>query len=88
MHSVSFVPGIVPTRCGAQSDGELSDVFAMPSRSKSHAPTVKKWIFDSGCGVDLVSRRDIKGFENRIRDAKEPLVFRTASGRTEAESTI
>jgi hypothetical protein len=60
----------------------------MQSRSKSHSPRVKKWIFDSGCGVDLVSKRDIKGFENRIRDADEPLVFRTANGRTEAESTI
>jgi len=51
-------------------------------------PHVKKWIFDSGCGVDLVSKKDIKGFEHKIRDADEPLVFRTANGRTEAESTI
>jgi hypothetical protein len=88
MHSISFVPGIIPTKCQYGSEDEASEVVAMPSKGIHRGPFVKKWIFDSGCGVDLVSKRDVKGFEHKIRDAEEPLVFRTANGRTEAESTI
>jgi hypothetical protein len=88
MHSISLVPGIIPVRCNHWSDDEGSDIVAMPSLGSHKGPFVKKWIFDSGCGVDPVSKRDMKRFEHKIRDAEEPLVFRTANGRTEAESTI
>ena len=41
---------------------------------------VVKWIIDSGCGHDLVSRQVLEGFMNLIFKANKPITFNTANG--------
>jgi hypothetical protein len=88
MHSTTACAGLVPSGPNTIIDDESPEHVALPSKNSPAHPCIKKWIFDSGCGVDLASKKDIKGFERRIREAEETLDFRTASGRTEADSMI
>ena len=41
---------------------------------------VVKWIVDSGCGHDLVSRKVLEGFLDLIFRATKPITFNTANG--------
>ena len=45
---------------------------------------VKLWLIDTGCGHDLVARKELKGLRKLIRQANIPLTFYTANGQVPA----
>ena len=49
---------------------------------------VKLWLIDTGCGHDLVARRELKALRRLIREAKIPLNFFTANGEVPANEAI
>ena len=49
---------------------------------------IKLWLFDTGCGHDLVSKRDVSHLLRRVHPAVEPLYLKTANGRTRADKVI
>ena len=51
-------------------------------RSKS---AVRLWLMDTGCGNDLVDRREIHALRRLIRRSNFPCTFKTANGLTKAE---
>ena len=45
---------------------------------------IRMWLIDTGCGHDLVARRELKGLKRLIRQAGIPLNFSTANGEVPA----
>jgi hypothetical protein len=60
MHNVSIALGVLPFDHESGSENDEIELLALPSRVQREKPRIKRWIFDSGCGVDLVSKKDIK----------------------------
>ena len=54
----------------------------------AEASPIVRWIVDSGCGHDLVSRKNLIGFEHLFRRAPRPQALQTANGITQAELEI
>ena len=48
------------------------------------ADVIDKWLMDTGCGHDLVARKEIKALAKMFRRAGLPLTFSTANGQTHA----
>ncbi|MFM7984496.1 MAG: hypothetical protein ACKPKO_34740, partial [Candidatus Fonsibacter sp.] len=74
-------------------DGLLSvERDAVPAKPKSRdwaytdRIVVKDWIVDTGCGNDLLSKRDVASVKDYVRKAKRPVVFRTVNGSTTTNS--
>ena len=65
-----------------EADRQLSKPALAASRK--HIELIRSWLIDTGCGHDLVSRKDVKKFEARLRHSLHPLTFNTANGRTTA----
>ena len=65
---------------------------ACPVRPKSRnwsyteCDVVKEWLIDTGCGNDLLSKRDVASVKEYVRKAKRPVVFHTANGSTTTNS--
>ena len=49
---------------------------------------IKLWLIDTGCGHDLVSRRELSAIKHMIRLAKDVIVLHTANGKAVARDTI
>ena len=48
--------------------------------------TVKMWLVDSGCGYDLVSKRETAMIKHVVSKAQVPITFHTANGPTRTEN--
>ena len=49
---------------------------------------IPRWIVDTGCGNDLVCRKDLRGHEHMFRHATHPQMLLTANGPTLADREI
>ena len=47
---------------------------------------VKMWLVDTGCGYDLVSKRETAMIKRFVSKAKVPITFHTANGPTRTEN--
>ena len=52
--------------------------------AKMHGGPVQMWLIDTGCGHDLVARKELKALKRLIRQANIPLNFSTANGEVPA----
>ncbi len=48
------------------------------------AELIKSWLIDTGCGHDLVNRKDLKKIAAKLMLSLTPLTFNTANGKTKA----
>ncbi|MFM7978722.1 MAG: hypothetical protein ACKPKO_05350, partial [Candidatus Fonsibacter sp.] len=66
------------------------DVVPAKSRARNWAYTdsvdIKEWLIDTGCGNDILSKRDVVSVKDYIKKAKRPVVFHTANGSTTTNS--
>ncbi|WP_288992891.1 hypothetical protein [uncultured Marinobacter sp.] len=54
------------------------------SARRKHVELLKSWLMDTGCGHDLVGKRDLKNVLVKLSNAISPLTFNTANGKTRA----
>ena len=69
---------------GSHNDPTLDQAPAMPSRHQKSGSVVDMWLVDTGCGHDLVGRKDYSLRESNLVHADVPLTFATANGYTPA----
>ena len=55
---------------------------ALAASSKKHVDIIKSWLIDTGCGHDLISRKDLQSLAVKITASLNPLTFNTANGQT------
>ena len=63
----------------AESDAAYSRLISTPAIK---ATAIKRWLVDSGCWHDLLSRNEVPERGECIRKAKIPITFDTANGST------
>ena len=49
---------------------------------------IREWMFDSGCGNDLVSIESVAALRDNLRQLSEPKWFATANGANQANKVI
>ena len=49
---------------------------------------IREWMFDSGCGNDLVSIESVAALRDNLRQLSEPKWFATANGANQANTVI
>ena len=59
--------------------------MALPSVGTDRAPVVSKWIFDSGCGHDLIAQYAVQDFPEIVSHSPSSITFSTANGNTRAD---
>ena len=62
-------------------DGTLSKPPAMQAAAVPDSQ-IHRWLIDTGCGYDLVGRREVAALKALFRKARIPITFQTASGTT------
>ena len=65
----------------------------MPSERAApanHVPehTIHLWLIDTGCGHDLVSRKEIAAVKDMVRKAQHTIILHTANGKVVARDAI
>ena len=58
------------------------------SATKVPRSVTREWMFDSGCGNDLVSIESVAALRDNLRQLQEPKWFATANGTTQANKVI
>ena len=56
--------------------------------AKVPRPVIRDWMFDSGCGHDLVSIESAVALRDSLRQLSEPKCVATANGATQANTVI
>ena len=61
-----------------------------PALSAAKVPrsVIREWMFDSGCGNDLVSIESAAALRDNLRQLSEPKWFATANGANQANKVI
>ena len=61
-----------------------------PALSATKVPrsVIREWMFDSGCGKDLVSIESVAALRDHLRPLQEPKWFATANGANQANKII
>ena len=58
------------------------------AKGKRPTASVKYWLADTGCGYDLVARKHVAKFTDKIKQTDNPIMFNTANGMTDATNDI
>ena len=58
------------------------------SATKVPRSVIREWMFDSGCGNDLVSIESVAALRDHLRPLQEPKWFATANGANQANKVI
>ena len=62
-------------------DGTLNKPPALQAKAVPESP-IHRWLIDTGCGYDLVGRREVAKLQALFRKANIPITFQTAAGLT------
>ncbi|MFM7988610.1 MAG: hypothetical protein ACKPKO_55790, partial [Candidatus Fonsibacter sp.] len=67
-----------------RSEGALPASYNTKKRDMSYTEctVINEWLIDTGCGQDLLSKKDVANYRKFIRKADPPTVFHTANGKT------
>ena len=59
--------------------------FHKRDRNYAKCGLVKMWLVDTGCGYDLVSKREVALMKRFVEKARRTIIFHTANGPTVTE---
>ena len=74
----------VPGRPRRRGDQLPDQVLRPGAAARADNHVIKLWLMDTGCGHDLVSKKELATAKHLIRSATMPLLFTTANGTTHA----
>ena len=73
---------------GAREGMSYQQMAPALSATKVPRSVIREWMFDSGCGNDLVSIESVAALRDHLRPLQEPKWFATANGANQANKRI
>ena len=73
---------------GAREGMSYHQMAPALSATKVPRSVIREWMFDSGCGNDLVSIESVAALRDHLRPLQEPKWFATANGANQANKVI
>ena len=67
---------------------QKGNVDSAPSPKQRPIGSIRMWLMDTGCGHDLVSKKEIQDIERFVHKAQEPIIFNTANGKTACDDAV
>ena len=67
--------------------GALPEERAAPDNRQAEQ-VIQLWLIDTGCGHDLVSRRELTAVKDMMRKAQQTIILHTANGKVVARDAI
>ena len=67
--------------------GSLPEERAAPA-NRHPEQVIQLWLIDTGCGHDLVSRRELAAVKDMVRKAQQTIILHTANGKVVARDAI
>ena len=78
--NATLIGGPDPEETSLHTENAIQTMAFSAAAIKARA--VKKWLVDTGCGHDLISRRELPTHGNCLKAAQVPITFDTANGET------
>ena len=78
----------VMDKTGAREGMTYQQMALALSATKVPRSVIREWMFDSGCGNDLVSIESVAALRDHLRPLQEPKWFATANGANQANKII